>query len=334
MDLPLRDQIVNFTARALVVVLVNVCFPVAAADYPNTKFGVEALLHDDLKILPAPYAAALRQRVQNWENGVGVKCYHFSAPKPSEQCLPDAEMLIASIKSTIFDVDGLVFDADEWNAEAPVSDSPDILLKSPLKLHRSIPIVVSPETPQARNFNAASKSFAMNLWQEAGGPTIFRPENDKFSDLDLEYSRNFDSLPNILSIKFDVGISPRGSMRAKGLFKEFNYSLDKDRLISAKDIFIEGTHWCESLTSAAIDGLQISSGGRLPRAYNDGDHHAYLIDFEQTVCSPGRWIITSNGLKIQFEMEEIGSYSDGEPSTTVPWSGLKKFLRHDFVAHD
>jgi hypothetical protein len=97
------------------------------------------------------------------------------------------------------------------------------------------------------------------------------------------------------------------------------------------DVFNPNTHWQFVLAKAATAALRRSSGGQLP-VVSDFYPGSSLAGMAKIVSDPRNWVITTDGLKINFNDGDVTGYDGGLPSTVVDWAVLKPVLKTDGLA--
>jgi hypothetical protein len=282
-----------------------------AQTYPPTKAGLEQLVADDAAMLPPARAVALKQKVENLEK-LNIKCYHY--PNGKSNCYPEPKDFIAQIEAHIFKINGFVIDSDEWKVSIPSDNStPAGLPDEPVELDQNFPDIVSPVTPQTRQFNEAVKQFGLVIWSEFGGPPRANPEEDGYTDVTVDYSPNIEPVPGVISIEFSAGNSHHGAADG-GEYDSFDFNWDvaENRPVKAGDIFDETTDWKNGLADAVNDYFR---------------RQTYLRGVEvdaAIVSDPYRWALLQSGLRVDGA---FGGHSQGETSALITWAALKPYLK-------
>ncbi len=295
-------------------------FPALAQTYPPTTAGLRALVADDAKILPPPYAARLRKQEADWENGIGVKCVLDGVGK--KHCRPDARVLIETIQRHVFELDGYVFDDEEWSASFQLSPATLRELggaSPPVTLDQNIPHIVAPHDARSRAFNAGVTSYFNLLWRQLGGPPRTNPQSDQYSDFELDYSANHDALPSVISLSITLDHYTHGAAHGEGDTEDFNWSLALNRPITPADLFKSDSHWQLGVATAGVAAFA--------SILQDSDFAHTPEDMEKSFADPHSWAILKSGLRIDTGSYEICPYTCGEPSATIPWSALKAYLK-------
>lgn len=104
----------------------------------------------------------------------------------------------------------------------------------------------------------------------------------------------------------------------------FLWWLDKGRAVTVHDVFEPSSGWQTRLTVPAFASLQKEPG---PKALFSGDELAKGI--AEGVVQIAHWGVTTEGLTITFAEYEVGPYSLGMPSITIPWAELQPLLNTD-----
>jgi hypothetical protein len=297
--------------------------PAAAQSYAPTKAGLRQLVHDDEAMLPPPYAAKLRKQEADWERGVGVTCTR------TKWCYPDAGAMINSIQSDVFKTDGFVFFTETWSTSFPLPAEtiqeigPNSAgLSTPIKLGQDIPQIVTPLTPQSRAFNTGMENFAQSVWSQQGGPPLSTPHDDKSDDFYFGCDLNTNALPGLFSFTCFFDNYHHGNIHATGRPHDFNWNIQSERQVTPDDIFAPGTGWQSAVAKAAISAFtragKIQPGFLMPQL---------MPQVNAWLSNPSGWDLLREGLKIDTGDYEICPYTCDAPSTIIPWSVLKPYLK-------
>jgi hypothetical protein len=307
----------------LTVFFIMACaLPAAAQSYAPTKAGLRQLVHDDEAMLPPPYAAKLRKREVDWEHGVGVTC------TSTKWCYPDAGAMIQAIQSDVFKTDGFVFVRQEWSASFPMSKKaerdigPDGASLTPIRLEQNIPQIVSPLTSQSLAFNTGVKNFVQLVWSDNGGPPFSAPREDTEDDIGLDYTFNPDALQGLFSFSFSISNYHHGAAHGSGQKYNFNWNIKSERQVVPGDIFDAGTGWQSAVAKAAM--ASFTEAGVIQPGYLTPD---IMPQVNAQLADPNGWEILREGLKIDTGDYQICPYTCDTPSTIIPWSALKPYLK-------
>jgi hypothetical protein len=291
-------------------------------DYPSTQAGLQKLVADDVTMLPAPDASRLRKKLTDWENGIGVKCYHF--PNVAPFCTPAVKDVIVDIQSHISKIDGLVIDSDEWSDQIPASEVPadggGVMQGGlPVTLSQVLPRAVLPISPASASFNEAVMDFGRELWKRLGGPPRSNPGIDSFEDVDIDYALDSDSLPGVISVVFPWNYDEHGAAHGEFGFNDFNWNVAQNRPVEISDIFDTKTDWRHGLADAMMQAFQNE---------NEAFFGNYTEDqMAQAVSDPTQWGLTKRGLRMDTQTYEAGGYAAGAPAAIVDWAELKPYLK-------
>jgi len=102
----------------------------------------------------------------------------------------------------------------------------------------------------------------------------------------------------------------------------FLWWLDRNRELSAEDVFPPLSAWQAYLVSVASGGLQANP--RLTPLLREDPQLASAV--EQSVPQTSNWTLTKNGLTITFLRGMVAANTVGMPHVFVSWEDLKPFL--------
>ncbi len=162
-----------------------------------------------------------------------------------------------------------------------------------------------------------------------------------FMDISVRYTLSI-ILPNVISTTFDEFIYGHGAAHGNLNMITYNWLLPQKREIKTEDVFSEATDWRGALAKLCLDILQEQDEGtdsvpvgvhrRLKKRTSDVSQQSVGFsierpaEFENIVTDPRRWTFTAEGLDVQFNTYEVGSYSLGYPDVIVPWKVLRPYL--------
>jgi len=238
---------------------------------------------------------------------------------------------------TTTDLNGILVKSDDWNASTPMSEyvvqeyGNLAVDRSPIKLHEAIPEIESSQSDVGGPFNAAVTTFAQRLWTGIGGPPKSNPALSAYADLNLDWVQNTDAISSLISIKFYIDIEPRGAGHGTVGSYNFNWVIAGARPLSPGDIFNLKTSWQFLLADAATEALRQQSGDTLPvpGKFDIGSTRSGMATI---VSDPINWVVTCNGLRIDFNEGDVAGYGYGRPSVLVKWSSLKEVLNRNGLA--
>jgi uncharacterized protein len=101
----------------------------------------------------------------------------------------------------------------------------------------------------------------------------------------------------------------------------FAWWLDLQRPLKTTDVFASNSAWQQKLAALVLAKLLKDPG---PDALWKGDELEKAVT--SGVIDPKSWNLSSQGLTITFGSYEVGPYSSGWPSATIPWQDLAPLL--------
>jgi uncharacterized protein YecT (DUF1311 family) len=141
------------------------------------------------------------------------------------------------------------------------------------------------------------------------------------TDFELHYERVY-SNTEFISVPFWQSTYGHGAAHPFGETWTLTFLLRQGRFLTAEDLFDTHKGWAVGLAALCADELR---SGRL--IFGDGAIQVEdMAKVEAAVVEPKRWTLTHEGLAVQFQIYDVGSYADGEPQVMVPWAALAPYL--------
>ncbi|MDO9125752.1 MAG: hypothetical protein Q7U42_02720, partial [Parvibaculum sp.] len=163
-----------------------------------------------------------------------------------------------------------------------------------------------------RAFNAAVEKHRDYLWNGFDGATTM---NTSFTL--NEATENFVSL-DIFGWEY-----PLGAAHGFGAATHLNFRLDEARPLAAADIFAKDG-WQQLLADNALEELTLIFGemGLFDEA---GQAIAGMV------ADPEHWVVTKEGLGVNFPVYSVGPYAGGDNTVMTSWDKLAPWLAEDAV---
>jgi uncharacterized protein len=193
------------------------------------------------------------------------------------------------------------------------------------------PQVDKPNAAQSA-FNAAVKAKAARLPVDFFEEKSSTPQNATF-DTFVNASGSIDAYftieaanDRLIDTRFTDGIYSWGAAHPNTDSTSFLWWLDRNRELTASDVFEPNSGWQQKLVPLAIASLQ--SNADIKNTLWKGDQLTKAV--QQAVAYPSAWTLTRDGLTITFAQYAVGPYYVGMPSAHLPWTQLKPFLAPGF----
>ena len=203
---------------------------------------------------------------------------------------------------------------DEWTFIAPEKKGEEEMPGANRMQYRETVSfeIDAPESAGERAFNALVAEQS-DLWNGFDG------EQQRSTWFKLnEATANFASL-DIFRWEFHVGAA-----HGFGAAKHVNFRLDEARPLRATDIFARDG-WQKALADHALDGLHEILG----------DDYGLFDEAPETIAKmvgdPNNWVVTREGLGVNFPVYSVGPYAMGDHTVTMPWKDLAPWLARDAV---
>ena len=126
----------------------------------------------------------------------------------------------------------------------------------------------------------------------------------------------------LIDVTFTDGAYPWGAAHPTASRTSFLWWLDRNRQLTATDLFRPDSAWQQNIVPLAIASLQgnpdikniLWKGAQLNQAV------------QSAVLEPANWTPTRDGLAITFGQYAVGPYFIGMPQAHLPWSQLNPML--------
>lgn len=281
----------------------------------------DALSADD-EIMAALYAGAsarisdeaatrLRDSQISWLRFLDKAC-----PKGGAECLkPWYRDRLKFLSHVVTEKAGRTFlTLDEWTFLAPEKQGEEEMPgANRMQYREDVSFAIDkPASDGERAFNARIARLE-DLWEGFDGEV----QRSTWFKLN-EATENFVSL-DVFRWEFHVGAA-----HGFGAAKHVNYRLDKARPLQVTDIFAKNG-WQTVLAKHSLDGLHKILG----EDYGLFDEAPDTI--AKMVGDPNNWVVTREGLGVNFPVYSVGPYAIGDHTVTTPWKDIAPWLAKDAV---
>jgi uncharacterized protein YecT (DUF1311 family) len=177
-------------------------------------------------------------------------------------------------------------------------------------------------TPPQRAWNQAVYAATLRLCCSGGtGKPTFDAAIDSTGYLFSAYTL-IAANSRLIDVNLIISTYDWGAAHPLSGQSSFAWWLDLQRPLKTSDVFAPNTAWQKKLASLTLAKLLKDpgpdalwkQGGELEKAIAGG------------VIDPKSWDLSSSGLTINFGSYEVGPYSSGWPSATIPWQDLNPQL--------
>jgi len=281
-----------------------------------------ALSSLDEKIASA-YAAAMpglsvsaAERLRNGQRS-WLRFLDRACPGASGECLtPYLKERVTFLEKASIRKAGRVFaTSDKWefiSPETPARDAPDAIYgENAMRYVQSMDFRIDEaESSGEKGFNAAVAEWQEHMWNGFDGQTNMK------ADIIINAATD-----RLVSLDIFLWQFPLGAAHGSGAAVHVNYLLDEARPLLPEDIFVKDG-WREYLTGKALEELTLLFG---EMGLFDGPENT----IDGMVSTPERWVITPEGLGINFPVYSVGPYAGGDNTVTATWKELAPWLAKD-----
>ena len=260
-------------------------------------------------------AARLRDSQISWLNFLGKVCPQKKVEDAAKCLKPWYGARLKFLAHAVTEKAGRTFLAlDQWTFISPEKQGEE-------------------EMPGANQMQyRESMSFAIDRPQSEGGVSfnkLMAAEQDLWNGFDGQVQRSIwfklnEATPDFLSVDIFRWEFHVGAAHGFGAATHVNYRLDEARPLQVKDIFARDG-WQKVLAKHSLDGLHKILG----------DDYGLFDEAPQTiakmVADPNNWVVTRDGLGVNFPVYSVGPYAIGDHTVTTPWKDLASWLAKDAV---
>lgn len=266
--------------------------------------------------MSANAATRLRDSQVSWLRFLDKACPQSDVEKQAACLKPYYRERLKFLSHTVTERAGRVFlTLDEWTFIAPEKKGEtEMPGANQMQYREDVSFAIEkPASEGERAFNALVGKQS-DLWNGFDGEV----QRSTWFKLN-EATGNFVSL-DIFRWEFHVGAA-----HGFGAAKHVNYRLDEARPLRATDIFAKKDGWQKALADHSLDGLHEILG----EDYGLFDEAPETI--AKMVGDPKNWVVTREGLGVNFPVYSVGPYAIGDHTVTTPWKDLAPWLAKDTV---
>lgn len=267
-----------------------------------------------LAVLSPEGAEIMRKSQRSWLRFIDKAC-----PDGAASCLTPwfedrAKFLAgAAVKKS----DRVFLASDEWTflaPETPARNDEDALPgENAMQYRRQMSFRIdAPASEGERAFNVAVEKDRDHHWNGFDGTTTM---NTSFTL--NEATANFVSL-DIFGWEF-----PLGAAHGYGAATHLNFRLDEARPLAAADIFAKDG-WQQRLGDNALEELTLIFGEM--GLFDEGKQA-----IAEMVADPAHWVVTEEGLGVNFPVYSVGPYAGGDNTVLTSWKQLEPWLAEDAI---
>ncbi|MBO6635223.1 DUF3298 domain-containing protein [Parvibaculum sp.] len=258
-----------------------------------------------LKRLSAEGAERLRGGQRSWLAFLGKAC-----PAGGVECLEAwYEERVTFLRDAVKEEGGNTYlVSDEWHFISPAKDGEEeIVGADDIRYRQQLHFAIdAPEREGERAFNTAIEQHGDDLWTGFDGEMR----------MDTHIALNGATV-DLASADLFIWQFPLGAAHGFGAAVHVNFLLNEGRPLRAEDLFVRDG-WEEALAEEVLAGL---------RANED---LIFFDGLEETVrgmaAKSENWVLTKEGLGVNFPVYSIGPYAMGDLTITVPWGKLESWL--------
>ncbi|MEQ8266215.1 MAG: lysozyme inhibitor LprI family protein [Parvibaculum sp.] len=259
-------------------------------------------------------AEIMRKSQRSWLRFLGKAC-----PEGDAVCLgPWFDDRAKFLAGAVTEKSGRTFlAADEWTfiaPETPARDAEDALPgENAMRYRRQMSFRIdAPVSEGDKAFNAAVEKNRDDLWNGFDGDTT----------MNVSFTLN-EATPDFVSLDIFEWQYPLGAAHGYGAALHLNFRLDKARPLAAAGIFAkEG--WQKPLADNALEELTLIFG---EMGLFEGSEETIA----EMVANPDYWVVTKEGLGVNFPVYSVGPYAGGDHTVTTSWDQLQPWLADDAV---
>jgi uncharacterized protein len=135
----------------------------------------------------------------------------------------------------------------------------------------------------------------------------------------------------LIVLQFHTFVYNYGAAHPSSGNLSFLWWLDKGRVLAASDVFRESSGWQDGVGSLAYNKLLHSDVGSYlwPESPN-GELPAGRKAVLKEAQKPSNWVLSINGLEINFPSYSVGPYVMGRPCVQLSWNELRPYLAAGF----
>lgn len=259
-------------------------------------------------------AETMRKSQRSWLRFLDKAC-----PAGAASCLmPWFEGRAKFLAEAVVKKSGRTFLAsDEWTfiaPETPARDDEDAIPgENAMQYRQQMSFRIdAPASQGDKAFNAAVEKNRDDLWNGFDGDTT----------MNTSFTLN-EATADFVSLDIFEWQYPLGAAHGYGAALHLNFRLDAVRPLAAADIFAkEG--WQKRLADNALEELTLIFG---EMGLFEGSEETIA----EMVANPDYWVVTKEGLGVNFPVYSVGPYAGGDNTVTTSWNHLQSWLAEDAV---
>lgn len=219
--------------------------------------------------------------------------------------------------------------------EEPISFSGDVdIVAKPIKesnkklmyeIDVQYPHLTGGNNPNFEKFNQAARAVVMKEVSAfkkdmaPAGEEALPPEGSMGSSLTIAYSIAL-AQDDLVSVQFDINSYFQGAVHPNSHTGVLNFDLKNAKTFKLGDLFKPGAKYLQTISSYCVAALKKNTG--LPDDQIASGAAPAARNYQS-------WKITRQGLGINFDTNQVGSYADGPQFVLVPYSTLKELINPD-----
>ena len=153
-----------------------------------------------------------------------------------------------------------------------------------------------------------------------------KPENSMGSDLNISYKMGL-AQDDLVSVTFSVSSYYQGAAHPNAFSEVINYDLKNGKQLKLSDVFKPGAKYLQALSTYCVADLKKQSKAK--GADGTLDDTSINTGAAPTASNYHSWSITKQGLGINFDSYQVGSYAAGPQFVRVPYSAIKDLINPD-----
>ncbi len=171
---------------------------------------------------------------------------------------------------------------------------------------------------------ARASRFAVNFAREksdADKNATFDNSVDAFGTIEAYFTIEAAN-SRLIDVTLTDGTFGWGAAHPNTRSSSFLWWLDRNRELTAADVFLPNSGWQPKLIPLAIANL--NANAEIKDILWKGDELQKAV--QTTVPNPANWTVTRDGLTITFGQYIVGPYFIGMPQAHLPWKQLTPYL--------
>ena len=153
-----------------------------------------------------------------------------------------------------------------------------------------------------------------------------RPAGSMGSDINVAYSIAL-AQDDLVSIEFDVGSYYQGAAHPNSYTEVVNYDLKNGKQLKLGDLFKSGSKYLQAIANYCIEDLNKQTKAKGPASMLE--ESSIRSGAAPAPKNYESWMITRNGLGINFDSYQVAPYAAGPQFVMVPYSALKEHVNPD-----